>query len=167
MKKIKPFLILLLIIATSCTSPVAIKYDKPIGLIDKKTEILYEKNYVNHQFKYINQHVNDRISNNNQEQESKPKYTDNREIYFTLENLENYLAYVKKKSKEKGYEKLGIRVYLGAKKEADNTFRTTVFFVPTHKNTNRAIENQNTNSNDIEGLNFGSAGRPPADLNGN
>jgi hypothetical protein len=55
-------------------------------------------------------------------------------------------------SEEQGLKDLGIRVYQGAKKEADGKIFTTVFFAPT---------NEGKNSMDILCLNLGTYGRPP------
>ncbi|PCH77604.1 MAG: hypothetical protein COB98_02925 [Flavobacteriaceae bacterium] len=157
----------------SCTAPAENTPKKPTGLINKKTAIQYEKNYVDHQYKYINQYVNKNLGKNSTE-----KFKDHREVFFTLENLENYLAYVKKASKEKGYQGLGIRIYFGAKKGADSLYKSTVFLSPTHqssvnKPSKNAIKNsfytakeRPINSTDIDALNYGSSGEPD-NYNGN
>ncbi|MBL4746370.1 MAG: hypothetical protein JKY08_08365 [Flavobacteriaceae bacterium] len=163
MKTIQPLLILLLILITAFSTPSEKAYEKPIGLIDKETAILYEKNYVNHQYKYINEYVNKHLSEG-----SNTPFKDNREVFFTLENLENYLAYVKNNAKTKGYKNLGIRIYFAAKKDTEGVYKSTVFLSPTHQpSSNKATRNSrystsstNVNTTDIMALNYGSSGEP-------
>lgn len=114
----------------------------PKGLIDKGTAQAMEKLYVENQYAAINQ-------NNVSHGDHEP---DSRETTFALDEIENYITYVKQMSEEQGLKDLGIRVYQGAKKEADGKIFTTVFFAPT---------NEGKNSMDILCLNLGTYGRPP------
>ena len=132
------------------------EYKKPTGLIDQKTALSYEKNYTENQYRFINKHLSDSLHIH---------FQDHREVFFNLENLENYLDYVKKESKKKGYKNVGIRVYLGAKKQGDAPYKTTVFLAPTHQTEAKGTAFTNTNSTGINALNFGSSGEP-ADIYG-
>ena len=55
-------------------------------------------------------------------------------IWYSLEELENYIAYAKKASKEKGVEIDGIRIYMGVypdeEKYLEKAGMTTLFIVP-------------------------------------
>ncbi|AUC83146.1 hypothetical protein [Lacinutrix sp. Bg11-31] len=82
---------------------------------------------------------------------------ENREVWFDLENLENYINYVKTKSTELGYENLGLRVYFAAKE--DGNVKTTVFFAPTYREGVRGAEDDQ-NTVGIDRLNFGNSGMP-------
>ncbi len=55
---------------------------------------------------------------------------DGREFYWSLEDLEQYLNYVKKESKKQGVQNPGIRIYLGAY-GAEKGGKTTLFLSPT------------------------------------
>lgn len=89
-----------------------------------------------------------------------------RDIWFSIEELKNYIEYVEEYAAKKNYSGLGLRVYLGAKDEKgiDNLDypRQTVFFVPTAK-TNQAGKLTNTNLTGVERLNYGNAGHPDSD----
>ncbi|KAA5533697.1 hypothetical protein F0919_14265 [Taibaiella lutea] len=113
----------------------------PKGLIDKETAKAMEKLYVDNQYAIINRY---RQSHGDDE-------PDSRETIFSLEEIENYIAYVKEASNALGLRDLGIRIYQGAK-SADEKVFTTVFFAPT---------NEGNNSMEIQCLNLGSYGRPP------
>lgn len=134
------------------------RYTMPTGLL-----IYEEANQKEETYKtYIHDVVNPILT------EQEIPATINREIWFDLDNLENYIKYVKKESKKKGYKNLGLRVYLGAAKE-EKTIESTVFFTPTHKpelpgDAKGFAPPQNENSRDINSLNYGSAGKPPKDL---
>ena len=62
-------------------------------------------------------------------------YEDSREFWYSLEELEEYLAYVKQEAKAQGYEDLGIRIYLAAYEPTkDKEFGlSTIFLTPTGK----------------------------------
>lgn len=99
------------------------------------------------------------------------KGEDVRDVWFDIDVLEQYIAYVKDQSKRKGYDGLGLRVYFGAyPKEGDHKDPgyTTVFFMPTHRSKvpkmNFVFQASDENSDDIDPLNFGSGGHPPKDL---
>lgn len=93
---------------------------------------------------------------------------DNRSSWYSLEDLENYLAYAKNQADSLGYKMDGIRVYAGAHGEKG---LTTMFLVPT---SNSKIQKGSTSpfgimtqggSGDIGGadpLNGGGDGNPPS-----
>lgn len=61
---------------------------------------------------------------------------DDRSVWWSLDDVENYLIYAKSESKNLGYDMSGIRVYLGVYgKNAGQTKQdlTTMFLVPTGK----------------------------------
>lgn len=113
----------------------------PKGLIDKTTAETMEKLYVENQYAVINRY---NLSRGDHE-------PDSRETIFSLDELENYIAYVKENSGVLGLKDLGIRVYQGAV-EADGKTFTTIFFAPT---------NEGNNTMELLCLDLGSYGRPP------
>lgn len=89
---------------------------------------------------------------------------DNRSSWYSLEDIENYIAYAKNQAKTLNYVMDGIRIYEGAHGERG---LTTMFLVPT----GTPIPNQTTKSlmaatsGDIPGgdcLNEGNEGNPPS-----
>ncbi|SFN59589.1 hypothetical protein [Salegentibacter flavus] len=86
---------------------------------------------------------------------------DTREFYWSLEDLEQYLAYVKKESQKQGVKNPGIRIYLGAYGE-EKGGKTTLFFSPTKDVI--SAENKGEaplNNYDILPMNTGSGLWPP------
>lgn len=92
-------------------------------------------------------------------------------VWYSLEELETYMAYIKDEAKLKGYTIDGIRFYLGSysEKEMDSKKQnqTTLFLSPTGSKLGQGKEHtdaQNTTSSDITDigpLNFGQDGTPP------
>lgn len=56
-----------------------------------------------------------------------------REFWWSLEEIEEYITYVKSEAKEKEYENLGLRFYLGhyGKKTKHHDDQMTMFIAPT------------------------------------
>lgn len=56
-----------------------------------------------------------------------------REFWWSLEEIEEYIDYVKSEAKEKGYNNLGLRFYLGhyGKNKSKDNEHTTMFIAPT------------------------------------
>jgi hypothetical protein len=104
------------------------------------------------------------------------KKEDANAIWYSIEELENYIHYVKTQGAENGYNVDGIRFYFGAypedEKHGEKAGLTTLFLVPTGKKAIAAtakIETfalvQEQNSSDIQDLspmNYGNIGRPPS-----
>ena len=98
---------------------------------------------------------------------------DNRSSWWSLEDLQNYLAYAENQAGELGYEMNGIRVYLGVYQgDASNgkADYTTMFIVPTgrslHSGANFNLLNftMQSDKGDIpggDGMNDGEPGDPP------
>ncbi|WP_445731801.1 hypothetical protein [Mariniflexile sp.] len=94
---------------------------------------------------------------------------DNRWTHWSLDDIENYLAFAKHQSDSLGYKMTGIRVYLGVYgKNADVSKKdlTTMFMVPTGKKAragaNSFFSSAVGNEEDVPGgspLNEGSGGK--------
>ena len=74
---------------------------------------------------------------------------------FNLDDLQEYLAYVKEQSAKQGIENPGIRVYFGAHGD-DEDNKATVFFAPTAGDSSDDANNYN-----LEAFDFGTGGWPP------
>lgn len=90
-------------------------------------------------------------------------------FWFSLEEIERYIAYVKDNGVEKGFTVDGIRIYLGVYPETEykNAGYTTVFLTPTGMANQvmlvreRSLQSDSPDITEIEPLNFGSMGNPP------
>ena len=93
-------------------------------------------------------------------------YEDTREFWYSLDELQEYLDYVREKSKEQGVEKPGIRFYLGAyPKTKEKKSYTTMFLSPTKKasdDTATSGEDSDPNNYEIEPMNIIQGGHPPS-----
>ncbi|PBJ15832.1 hypothetical protein [Flavobacterium sp. ACN6] len=97
-------------------------------------------------------------------------------IWYSLEELENYIHYIKTNGAKDGYNVDGIRFYFGVypddEKHGEKAGLTTLFLVPTGKkieNNTAKIQSfalvQEAVSSDIQSLdpmNYGNIGRPPS-----
>ncbi|MEX0997756.1 MAG: hypothetical protein WDZ45_11960 [Flavobacteriaceae bacterium] len=82
-------------------------------------------------------------------------YTDAREVFYSVEELEEFLNYVKEESKKQGITNPGIRIYFSAYNDAKSN-KATVFLAPT------VSDDKNSDNNySIEALNEGGQGWPP------
>lgn len=105
------------------------------------------------------------------------KKEDSNAVWFSVEELENYIEYIKSKGEKTGYDVNGIRIYFGVypeqKKYAEKAGLMTVFLQATGKkirtNTKNEIqtfallrEESNADIASIEPMNYGSIGRPPS-----
>ena len=92
-------------------------------------------------------------------------YEDTREFWYSLDELQEYLDYVREKSKEQGVEKPGIRFYLGAyPKTKEKKSYTTMFLSPTKEpsgDSATAGEDSDPNNYEIEPMNLTHGGEPP------
>lgn len=156
-KTVLPLLALFLLLSFySCNKIVEQKYDKPTGLIDAKVANGKEELYKSAAYNKIKEVL----------LQSKIPVEYNRDVWFDLDNLENYIHYVREESEKLGYDDLGLRVYLGAVKE-DGIVKTTMFFSPTHASssdqTRSALSrsgSSNSNTSGVQCLNYGTAGEP-------
>ncbi len=77
-------------------------------------------------------------------------------VTFNLQQLSDYIEYIKTESKKYEINNPGIRVYFGAKSSADGG-KATVFFCPSKDDTSLS-----DNIYDIDPLNKGNGGYPPS-----
>lgn len=95
-------------------------------------------------------------------------HEDDREFWWSVEELEEYLEYVKAESKEQGINDPGIRIYLGAYSKGTCKMGkgySTLFMTPTGSSV-RSLGKDGGNAQnnyDIAPFNGGGAGRPPDD----
>ena len=83
-------------------------------------------------------------------------------VWFSVEELQNYIDYIKTEGAAKGHDVDGIRFYLGVYSDneaADKAGYTTLFLSPTCKVPNSTEVAQDMT--DMELLNYGSIGHPP------
>lgn len=84
-------------------------------------------------------------------------YEDTREFWFSIEELESFIAYVKQKTTEQNLQQPGVRIYFGAyPNEMGQNSYSTVFLAPTNLTNGR-----NKNNYNIDPLNHGTGGMPP------
>lgn len=154
-KMVLPTMALLLVFSfNACSKIVEQKYEKPTGLISTEVANKKEELYKAAAYNKIKEIL----------KESKTPVKYNREIWFDLDELENYIHYVREESEKNGYSNLGLRVYLGAVQEKEK-IETTMFFSPTHAaETVRSAVSRNQNSSGIQCLNYGTAGEEPEEL---
>ncbi|HSP12158.1 MAG TPA: hypothetical protein VLO29_06505, partial [Salegentibacter sp.] len=93
-------------------------------------------------------------------------YEDTREFWYSLEELQEYLDYVREKSREQGVEKPGIRIYLGAYPQSnEKKSYSTIFFAPTKEKSKATDEEKSEdvdeNNYEIEPFNDSQGGWPP------
>ncbi len=93
-------------------------------------------------------------------------FEDTREFWWSVEELEEYLAYVKKESKEQGIDDPGIRMYFGAypaSKCKSKKGYATVFLAPTGAPAGGLGKGGDLAPNNykIRAYNWGSSGNPP------
>ncbi len=82
-------------------------------------------------------------------------YTDAREVFYSVNELEEFLNYVKEESKKQGITNPGIRIYFGAYND-DKSNKATVFMSPTISDDKNSDNNYN-----ISPLNQTQGGWPP------
>lgn len=171
MKSKQLFLLVALAILgfTNCTSNDDVKPQiegcvEPTGLLSYA-----EANELEEKFK-LNQYKDINIAGNIAD----PTFgLDKREFWFSLEDLECYLNYVKQKGKESDLlpSNLGIRVYIGARDVVGQAYpKSQVFFVPTFGNSASRSSRINESHNTFYGAlpkDYGSSGQPPKELHTN
>lgn len=96
--------------------------------------------------------------------ENSQRYEDTWEFFYTVDELQEYLEFVKEKSLEQGVEKPGIRIYFGAYPNGGpKRSYSTVFLSPTigASGSLEAAEDFELNNYTIEPLNSVTGGYPP------
>lgn len=92
-------------------------------------------------------------------------YEDTREFWYSLDELQEYLDYVREKSREQGVKKPGIRFYLGAYPTTkEKRGYSTMFLAPTKEapgEMESADEDSDPNNYEIEPYNTMGSGWPP------
>lgn len=96
------------------------------------------------------------------------KFKDTRDFWYSLDELQGYLDYVREKSKEQGVEKPGIRFYLGAYPGNAHKGSSSIFLAPTREKdatveTETEEEEKDPNNYEIEPYNTIGTGWPPLD----
>lgn len=88
-------------------------------------------------------------------------------VWYSLEDLENYISFIKNEGVQKGYTVDGIRFYIGKYSAGEANGRagyTTIFLSPTGTPVGQTTNSASQGSKDItiiKPLNFGSMGNPP------
>jgi hypothetical protein len=106
------------------------------------------------------------------------KKEDANAVWFSVEELENYIHYIKSKGEKTGYDVNGIRIYFGVypeqKKYAEKAGLMTVFLQATGNKIRKVVKEEEVQTfelmmangegdiSSIEPMNYGSIGRPPA-----
>lgn len=162
MKKIN-LLFLAMLFATLCFQSCieTPKYGEPKQLIKAEKAKELNRNYIETRHRLISGSIGKEDAN---------------AAWYSLEELENYINYIKKEGKAKGYKVDGIRFYLGAYPN-DNSAEgnmTTIFLTPTGKRTEvqkgsvinlpvTSMQQVETNPDieEISPLNYGGMGHPP------
>jgi hypothetical protein len=105
------------------------------------------------------------------------KKEDANAVWFSVEELENYIHYIKAKGEKKGYDVKGIHFYFGVypedKKYAEKAGLMTLFLTATGKRIKTpktagiqtfalVRESDDSDIESIEPMNYGSIGRPPS-----
>lgn len=140
------------------------KANLPKGLITSTEAKELNQQFIKTRSKDLNRIVKKESGN--------PKKEDAISSWFSLEELENYITYVKEEGTKKGLTVNGLRIYFGAYsnnvKKQDKKDLSTVFFAPTiakpatlQKSSSTLVES----SSDIESLdalNYGQQGDPPS-----
>lgn len=96
-------------------------------------------------------------------------------IWYSLEELENYIHYIKTNGAKDGYNVDGIRFYFGVypddEKHGEKAGLTTLFLVPTGKQAETSTakiqsfalaQEASPDIQSLEPMNYGNIGRPPS-----
>ncbi|WP_103866936.1 hypothetical protein [Aquimarina sp. I32.4] len=104
--------------------------DKPSNIIDVKFAAQLYHNYDTTRVKWTDNHIRRQSKNKN--------FNATRSLYYDLDSLYNYLAYIKRISKEANVETSGLRFYFGAysndyvrNDSKAYAYRQTIFIAPT------------------------------------
>lgn len=93
-------------------------------------------------------------------------YKDTREVWYSLQELQDYIDYVREESLAQGVKRPGIRIYFGADEgNSEKKSYATVFLAPTKEKSNPIEEDgdavNNENNYEIDPQNDGTVGWPP------
>ncbi len=121
----------------------------PEGAISPKQAILLNDNYTKTRYDLINRYLGRAVMASatpdslqkdtlSTRRAAMPKFMDNRSSWWSLKDIEAYIAYAKQEAKNKDYVLDGLRIYQGAYSDTvrDGTKQVglgTVFIVPTGK----------------------------------
>lgn len=131
------------------TANAAADYSAPSKLISVEEAKAMQDRYVNTRFNFVTQGLG---------------HQDTREFWWSLDDLEAYMRYVREKSKEQGVETPGIRFYLGAYEPGHKNGTTTLFLVPTKEDSSsgKAMTSETqVNNYEIDPMNESNGGVPP------
>ena len=135
---------------------------RPTQLITKKFAKELHLNFMKYRARIIAKYINKEDAN---------------AVWFSVEELEKYIHYIKAKGEKTGYNVSGVRFYFGVypdeKKYAEKAGLMTVFLTATGKKIKTAtkggvqtfalvLENDDADIASIEPMNYGSIGRPPS-----
>ncbi|CAN5263918.1 hypothetical protein BH23BAC2_BH23BAC2_21080 [soil metagenome] len=95
--------------------------------------------------------------------EQAQRYEDTREFWYSLDELQEYLDYVRTKTEEQGLKNPGIRIYFGAYPgSGKERSYSTVFLAPTSSSNEDHMQEEGPQNNyDIDPFNHGNGGIPP------
>lgn len=136
------------------------KMEAPEQTISIKQAEVLQQEFVQTRADAINQHLG---------------YEDTRDFWFSIETMEDYIAYVKSEGTAKGYNNMGIRVYFAAypknmKEEGADPGYSTVILVPTTQTDTPERQGffpmapNNTTASGISALNYSQGGHPPNNI---
>jgi hypothetical protein len=124
-----------------------LNYQKPKQLISVDQAKELNKNYnLKHTFNVATQDINE----------------DANAVWFSINEIQNYIDYIKEEGALKGHIIDGIRFYFGVYSDTESVDKagfTTIFLSPTRKLPNSTIVAKDCT--DLELLNYGSMGNPP------
>ncbi|WP_299678732.1 hypothetical protein [uncultured Tenacibaculum sp.] len=138
---------------------------KPKQAISKKQALVLQREYLETRAKFLNEHLNS---------QGHIKGEDVRDVWYDIETIKQYIAYVEAAAKKKGYEGVGLRLYFGAYPKNYDRVKTpgysTMFFAPTYKKKGAVMNFVYDHGgdhlmDDVDYLNVGMGGLPPKDLN--
>lgn len=89
-------------------------------------------------------------------------HRDTREFWYSLDELQEYLEYVRDQSRKQGVTHLGLRIYFGAYPKKDvRQGNSTLFLAPTKRTIKEDGEEEDENNYEIDPLNDSQGGWPP------
>jgi len=107
-----------------------------------------------------------------EKESGKPNEKDAISSWFSIDDIEEYIAYVNKEGAEQGITVDGLRIYFGAYSKNENKPEkknlSTVFLVPTQakvgslQKDSAAAKAGSSDIEDMDGLNNGQTGIPPS-----